>query len=544
MSGPSATELDLARDAARRGAWSEAYEQFASIDPSGLGAEDIEAMANAAWWTLRIQESMATRQKAYAAHLAAGNLPRAAYVAWFLSIDYQIMGEATLGSGWSKRAERHLAEVPECAEHGFFAITEADRAKDGGDLDAARALAERAIELGRRFDSRDLEVMGIQTLGRVLISFGDVAEGVRLLDEAMTAVLAEELTAQYIGWVYCNVLSTCMEIVDLRRASEWTRAALAWMASYPESTPYHGLCRLYRVEVTILQGAWSEAATQAQRASEELMPTGRPMAAEALYACGEVHRLRGDLTAAEEAFMHALELGRDPQPGLALLRLAQGKADAAATALRLALTAEGVPLLKRVRLLGAQVEATIASSDLATARAAANEMDAIASASESPALRAMADRARGALHLSEGEVEPAVQRLQRASAVWQELDLPYEAARTRVLMGLACRRAGDEERARLELEAARAAFERLGARVDADAAADLLRTEAELPRGLSAREAEVLRLVAAGKTNREIAAEMVISEHTVSRHLQNIFRKLDVSTRAAATAFAFENSLV
>jgi ATP/maltotriose-dependent transcriptional regulator MalT len=303
------------------------------------------------------------------------------------------------------------------------------------------------------------------------------------------------------------------------------------------------MCRLNRAQIASMRGAWSEAEAESVRATEELMEFSPPMAAEALYETGDVRRRRGDHAGAEEAFERAHELGFEPQPGLALLRLAQGKADAALTALRTAVMGASGNRLHRARLQWALAETALAAGDLDPAATAADELDTLAGESDAPVLAACAATVRGSLLLAQNDVPGAVASLRGASALWQKLKLPYEAARTRMLFGLALRGAGDEEGARLELRAALGAFERLGAPGDAARASDLLGGPAALPGGLTAREAEVLRLVASGKTNRDIAVELVISEHTVARHLQNMFAKLGVTSRAAATAFAYEHDL-
>jgi DNA-binding CsgD family transcriptional regulator len=359
----------------------------------------------------------------------------------------------------------------------------------------------------------------------------------------MTSVVAGELSDYFTGAVYCNVIEVCLQLADVRRASEWSEAARAWCESIPPESPYPGLCRINRAEVASLRGAWNEAEAEAVRASEELLRFNPIAAASAFYEAGEIRRRVGNLAAAEEAFARAHELGFDPQPGLALLRLAQGKAGAAHRALALAVRDLSGSPLRRAGLLAGQVEIALAAGEMEVAGRAADELDVIAAGFGGPALEAAAATARGRLDLAEDDVNGAIDRLRHACRLWQELRLPYEAAKARALHGMALRAAANDEDAVLELRAAHAAFERLGAIPDADAITAMLGGPVPLPRGLTAREVEVLRLVAAGKTNREIAAELVISEHTVARHLQNTFGKLDVSSRAAATAFAFEHGL-
>jgi DNA-binding CsgD family transcriptional regulator len=537
-------DLDRARAAVGRGAWPEAYAAYRALDPSSLAPEDLEGLADAAWWLSRIEESLAARQRAYAGHVAAGADPPAAAVALHLCTEHFLRGRPAVAAGWLMRAQRHLDGRPEGVEHGFLAQVEATVARFRGELDAAMGLAQRATEIGRRLGHSDLVAMGIHTQGLVLVSAARVPEGMALLDEAMTAVVAGELSALVTGTIYCDVLEACLELADLRRASEWNEAARAWCASLPPEAPWPGFCRIYRAEMATLRGTWPEAEAESSRAAAELLSFSPLAAAVAFYQTGESRRRVGDLAAAEEAFTRAHELGFDPQPGLALLRLSQGRAGAALAALRLAVAGQGGSRLGRARLLTAQVEVALAAGDRDAARSASDELDAIAGDFGTPALDAAAATARGVLRLAEGDVPAAVECLRHACATWQELGLPYEAARARMRHGMAVRQAGDEEGARLELRAALAAFERLGAADDAATAAGLLAGRPDLPRGLTAREAEVLRLVAAGKTNRQVAAELMISEHTVARHLQNIFAKLGLSSRSAATAFAFEHGLV
>ena len=535
-------DIDRARDALARDAWAEALDVLHEVDPARLTPQDLEGLADAAWWLSRWDESTAARQHAYTAYAAAGEDPRAAFNAVLLCFDHFERGDPSVAMGWLMRAQRQLDDHEACVQHGFLALCQAAVAQHGGELEGALVLAERAHQIGRRFDNRDVIALALHVRGQVLISMGRIAEGLALLDEAMTSVITDELTPYFTGVLYCSVLDTCLDIADLGRASEWSHAAAIWCETLPQESPYPRRCRVTRAEVATLRGAWAEAEREALQASPDAVSD--PMTAgRALYQSGEIRRRTGDLQAAEDAFSGAHGLGFEPQPGLALLRLAQGKPEAASTSLRMALGGEDAHSFRRVRLLSALVEIALASGDVAGANDASDELSTIAREIGTRALEATAATARGAVHLTEGASAESLEDLRRATAAWSELKLPYEAARARMLFGVALRNAGDAEGARLELHAARAAFERLGARPDAARALALIEEPSGMPAGLTAREIEVLRLVGTGMTNRDIAATLVISQHTVARHLQNIYAKLGVPTRAAATAFAFEHGL-
>ncbi len=533
-----------ARHASRPQPWAETYAALRDRDPSALTPYELEALADAAWWLSRMDESIASRQRAYAASESAGDAEHAAAMAARLSIDHFTRGDPAVGAGWLMKAKRHAEDVPEGVGHGFLLIVEATVARYSGDLSTAHELIDRAAEVGRRFRDADLIAMAIHTEGILLILAGETDRGVALLDEAMTSVVSGQLSPFFTGIVYCNVIGTCLEIADVRRADQWSEAARAWCESLPPESPFPGMCRVNRAEVARLRGAWSEAEAEATRASEELMTFDPMGAAQAFYETGEIRRRIGNLKGAEGCFAQAREIGFDPQPGMALLRFARGDAEGALRALRLSVTEVGDSRLQRARLLAAVVDVAVAVPDLDAAAGAAEDLAALAGGASAPILAAMASTAAGAVQLARGDAPAAVDTLRRTGALWRDLRLPYEAARARVLYGLALRATGDESDGDLELRSAVTAFDRLGAVPDRDATATFLAGETALPGGLTTREVEVLRLVAAGKSNREIAADLVISEHTVARHLQNMFAKLGVSSRSGATAFAFEHDLV
>ena len=540
----AARELERGRDAFADLAWGDALRALERADRDGAArrggpraAGDVRPTCWAASTT-----SSSCLERAHRAHADGGDPLRAARCATFLGLHLAVRGEMGRATGWFGRAQRLVdAEERESAERGYLLLPIAIQSEMAGDNEAGLAAAESAAEVALRFRDPDLLALAVQLQGRNLIKGGRVEEGLALLDEAMLAVAAEELAPIITGIVYCGVIAGCEEAYDLRRAQEWTDALSRWCERQPEMVAFSGRCLAHRAEIMQVHGAWGDALAEAHRARERCERAMSPMdAGQALYLQGEVHRLRGDFAAAEDAYRDANRSGREPQPGLALLRLAQGDARAAGGAIHRAI-AESAEPLERARLLPACAEIAVAAGDAEAARGAADELAEIAGRYRSPMLSAISGQVLGAVELAEGAPSAALLPLRRALRIWQELGAPYEAARTRVLVGMACRALGDEDTAGLELEAARGAFEQLGAAPDLARIAPAAGRQAH---DLTPRELDVLRLVAAGRSNRQIAAELVVSEHTVARHVQNILAKLRVPSRTAAAAFAFEHGLL
>jgi DNA-binding CsgD family transcriptional regulator len=414
-----------------------------------------------------------------------------------------------------------------------------------GDLEAAAVTAAEAATVGERFGDPDLFALAAHEQGHILIRLGRLREGLALLDESMVAVTAGELSPIACGIVYCGVILACQDAHELGRAREWTVALTRWCERQPDLVAFTGRCLVHRAQIMRLRGAWSEALEEARRAAERCLQGENPGAAgEACYQRGEIHRLLGDFGAAEEAYREASGHGWEPQPGFALMRLAQGKAEAAEAAIRRVESEISEPG-KRAGLLPAYVEIMLAVDDLDAAREACGELESIGRGQQSDALGAMSAQARGAVDLADGDASAALTSFRRAGEVWQQFEAPYEASRVRELIGLACRELGDEDGAKLELEAARDAFASLGAATDVSRVGMLAEIAATVDsHGLTQRELEVLRHVAAGETNKAIAADLVLSVRTVDRHVGNIYTKLRVSSRAAATAYAHEHGLV
>jgi len=546
------TMLERGRQAFANREWKKAYRQLSAADAeSPLEPADLECLAQAAWLNGHDAESLALFRRTHHVLVDAGQRQRAAHWGFWLSFHAMLAGDSAQSTGWLARMQRLVADQPQGAEQGYVGVLSGLRQMAQADAEGARASFEQAVSLAERFGDRDLLAFGLLGRGQALIQSQRIADGVAQLDEAMVAVATGEVSPMAAGIVYCAVIVTCQRIFDLQRCREWTQALNDWCATQPDLVPYRGECLIHRSEILQLKGDWPGAISEAERAIEVCSGRAGNVAGRALYQCAELLRLRGAFERAEAMYREAGNRGTEPQPGLSLLRLTQGDVGAAKAAM-LRIVDETRPSSKsggsvaaRVQVLRACVEIMIATDEIEIARSAAGELEAAAAGTEAPFLRASSAQATGALRLAEGDAHAALPALREAWTAWQQVDAPYESAQVRVLIGRACRCLGDEETARSHYEAAALIFERLGA---APALVELEKP-ATRPRPipgnpLSNRELEVLRLVVKGQSNRQIAARLFISEHTVAGHLAHIFDKLGVASRTAATAFAFEHKLL
>ncbi len=534
--------LAAARTALERQDWQAAYDaaRVASIEAADLEATRADLLAEAAWWLGRLDDSIEARELAYRSFEAQGEPRQAGQCAVWLYESNAIGGRPAVAGAWLRRARRALEDDPDCVEYGSLLLREAEAAHGGGELERASELATEAVALARRLRSPDLEAEALQTKGRVLIDQGEVAEGMGHLDEAMLFAIEGRLGPYSTGKVYCSLISACEELGDLDRAAEWTAATLEWAEQHPFAI-FPGICRVHRAVVLKRRGSLAEAEREALRAGEELIGSHVANSGAAYAEVGDIRRRLGDLDRAEEAFVQARELCGRPCGELALLRLAQGRTDAAMAILTSCLRETSQPLA-RARLLPIHVHVAVASGDLDGAAEALSELEEIAAVYDTPMLHASAFAARGRLALAGQDITTARSALEQARERWQALDVPYEIATTLTLLGQTLRVDGDQAGATASFEAAVELFDQIGAHLDARLVFD--DATLSLPAGLTEREVEVLRLVARGLRNNEIAAELHLSAKTVSRHLSNIFTKIGVTSRASATAFAFEQELV
>ena len=528
-------------------AWADAFDELsAAAESAPLGLEDLERHAAAAYLVGRADESLELWEKAHHDCAQSADFPRAARCAFWLAFVLLNRGELARGGGWVDRAQRLLdVGAIECVERGYLRYCTALRLVFEGDAVGAQVGFSEAAEIGDRFNDAQLATLARIGEGRSLIYLGEIAKGVALLDEAMVSVGASEVSPIAAGDAYCTVIDGCHEVFDVRRTREWTTALSHWCEAQPQLVMYRGLCFVHRAEIMALHGDWSDALDELEDALMRLAdPVGSPELGESLYLRGELHRLRGEFKDSREAFRQANELGREPQPGLALLRLAEGRVDASMAAIRRVLQEAEDPI-SRSRVLGPYVEIALAAGEVQAAKEAAEELSAIAGELGSTLLHAVAEYATGTVVLAETEAQDALAVLRRAWKRWRDLEAPYEAARVRIPIALACRALGDDDGAEMELDAARSVFEGLAASPDLGRVVELSQVAAlRAPGDLTQREVEVLSLIATGKTNRAIATELVISEKTVASHVSHIFTKLGLTSRAAATAYAYEHDLV
>jgi DNA-binding CsgD family transcriptional regulator len=548
---PKSNALARGRAAFGQEAWAEACDALTAADAEGpLDPDDLDRLGTAAYLTGADEASIGARTRAHHAWLARGEVTRAARSAFWLA--FALLDRPDLraqAGGWLARARRLLEPATEpCVEHGFLLCASAYQYVGEGDMPAAQAAFQHAAAIGARFRDADLTALARHGEGRALLSEGRAPEGFAILDEVMVGVTCGEVGPMVAGVVYCSVISACHDLFDLRRAQEWTTALAGWCAAHPDMMAFRGSCLVHRSELLQLHGAWQDAIDEAQRACDPGGGHRSTPADESAAWCqqAELHRLRGDFDKADAAYRAAHRAGLKPHPGLALLRLAQGRTAAASAAIGVVLQ-EARGVRARARALAAAVEIQLGAGDPAAAGAAASELARLAADLDAPFLRATSAQASAAVALADGDAAAATAGLREAWAIWRDLGVPYEVARARALMGLAYVQLGDEEGGRMEVEAAQELFERIGAAPDAARMAAWLApapASAGSCGGLTGREIEVLRLIASGLTNRRIAGDLAISEKTVARHVSNIFLKLDLSSRSAATAYAYRHKLL
>ena len=538
-----------ARRAFDHGEWGNAYRGFTQLAAAGqLSVDDLDRLATAAYLTGRDEEAFGHWTRAHQDATSAGDVIRAVGFGARLASVLGFKGDIGRASGWAERTRRLVDDAQlDCVETGYLDHAAATcRVFETGDFAGAAAMFARARKIGQRFRDRELVALAQIGQGRCVIYLGDVAEGVALLDEGVVAVEAGDVSPINAGDAYCTVIDGCHELFDVRRCHAWATSFTRWCDSQPELVLYRGQCLLHRADVMLLRGEWNTGADEAMQACRRLAePVNLLSLGGAHYLEGDYHRLRGAFDDAEAAYERANEYGCEPQPGLSLLRLAQGDRSAADASIRRVL-AEAKGAIARARVLDAYIEIVLGGDDLTAARAAAEELASVASTLGSTFLRAQAHRAAGAVHLASGSPADALVALRRARQEWSELEAPYEAARTRVLVAAACRAVGDPDGEALELRAARAVFAKLGtapglAALDAPSPAVTAR---DVPGGLTPREVEILSLVASGMTNRAIAKALAVSEKTVASHIRHILTKLGVPSRAAATAYAYDHGLI
>jgi len=528
-------------------AWAEAHRYLGAVDAdSPLALDDLEQLAMAAYLVGKDADAIALWKRLHRQLIDLGEPERAARWAFWLCLTMLLGGEGAQSRGWLARAQRLLEDHPGCAECGLLCVIAGLFEMFGGRATKAIEHFDEAIECLQSYPDDDLMAFGLLSRGQALIQDQRLSDGVALLDEAMVTVISGGVSPMAAGIVYCAVILTSQSIQDLERAREWTAALDEWCASQPEMVPFRGACLLHRSEILQLQGKWPDALEEAQRSCEWFSDRVGRSDGRAFYQLAELHRLRGDFEDAETMYREAGRNGKEPQPGMSLLRLAQGDLDSAVTSIRRMVGEAPRAWLgaERATVMVPYVEIMLAAGDVGSARAVADELAAVVAKVETPFLRAQSALALGAVALAEGDPTAALSSLRQAWAIWQRLEVPYEAARARVLIARACEQVGDHDTARIHLDAARTVFERLEATPAVSQLDDAEESASDVESQLTRREREVLALVAAGDTNRQIAEVLGISEHTVARHMSNIFNKIDVTTRTAAATFALKQGLI
>ena len=536
MSSPTVEDVRRAVD---RHDWAVALELTDTVDAAddASRAEVADLRAEAAWWLGRVEDCIVAREEAYRTFLELGRTRDAGQCAVWLWEHHAISARPAIAGAWLRRARNALEGDTQCVEYGALLLREAETADAEQRHTDALDLATDVVELARTLGSANLEAEALQTKGRVLIATGQMNEGMRHLDEAMLFAVEGRLGPYSTGKVYCSLISACEDVGDLERAAEWTEATLQWAERHPFAI-FPGICRVHRAVILKQRGDLAEAERQASIALDELRRSHVGNAASACVEIGDIRRRLGDLEGAAAAFARAQDLCGGQCAEVALLRLAEGRVDLARGAIATCLATTPTSSLARSRLLPAVTQVAIADGNLVMATAAVAELEELADRFDTPFIRATLESARGRLQLALGDASDARVTLQHALSLWQRLAVPYEVATTWTLLGEAHEQGGDDAGARAAFAAAVEQFDRIGA----DFSLATPGTDAR-PNGLTAREVEVLQLVAAGHTNQAIADELFLSIKTVSRHLSNIYTKIGVSSRAAATAFAFEHGL-
>jgi DNA-binding CsgD family transcriptional regulator len=526
----------------------DAYTLLSKVDQEGntLDPQDLKLLAEAAYLVGKSDECTNNWNRAHHAFLKQDNTQQAARCAFWLGMILLNRGNSAQGGGWIARAGRLVEDYRhDCVEEGFLLVPKGLQSLGAGNHQKAHELFSQAIEIGSRFNNPDLVTLGRLGCGQALVLQNKIDEGTTLFDEVMVVVLSDEISPIVTGIAYCAVIETCQKIYDLGRAREWTGALSSWCDSHPDLVPFRGQCLVRRVEIMQLHGEWQDAMDEVERACELLsQPPGEPAAGEAYYRQGELFRLLGKFSKAEKMYRRASKWGRKPQPGLALLRLAQGEIKDATAAIRQSEEEKKKPI-GRSGILPAYVVIMLAADEIQAAQGAVEELSEIADELQAPYLQAVAARSQGNVLFEGGDLRTALEKLRHAWSIFKNMDASYESAKTRVLIGRACREIGDKDTAEMELDAARWTFKRLSAAHDLEIVESLIReTPSGKTHGLTPRELEVLQLLATGKTNKAIATDLFISERTVDRHVSNILSKLDVSSRSAATAYAYKHNLV